>query len=189
MLEVYLRKYNQHVVWLKVLQMVIIALVVFYFVVRYGLQEVGIANGVFYACLVLALIRLYVLVSLKDLVRPIVVELINDDYIDFEYLSVKVYSTDELKELRKKFRYYDFENRCSVNNVVGLFGKGTDLDEPLTQCKNLMALDVQIKYLKFHDELQKTINDVCAKVVKFDTLLIGEDEKELEQSLKAKCIK
>ena len=51
-----------------------------------------------------------------------------------------------------------------------------------------MALDIQIKYLKFHDELQKTINDVSAKLVKFDTMLIGEDEKELEQSLKAKVI-
>jgi hypothetical protein len=188
MLEVYLRKYNQHVVWLKVLQMVIIALVVFYFVVKFGLHKVNIATGVFYACWVFVLIRLYVLGSLKKLVRLIVIELINDDYIDFDYLSVKVYSLDKLKELRKKSRYYNFEKKCSVNGVLGLFGKGTDLDEPLTQCKNLMALDVQVKYLKFHDELQKTINDVSAKLVKFDTMLIGEDEKELEQSLKAKVI-
>ena len=188
MLEVYLRKYNQHKVWLEVLRMVIVALAVSYFVVRYGLREVGIAKGVFYACLVLALIRLYVLVSLKDLVRPIVMELITDDYIDFEYLSAKVYSRDELKELRKKSKYYNFEKKCSVNGVLGLFGKGTDLDEPLKQRKNLMALDVQVKYLKFHDEVQKTINDVSAKLVKFDTMLIGEDEKELEQSLKAKVI-
>lgn len=188
MLEVYLRKYNQHKVWLEVLRMAVIALGVSYFVVRFGLHGVGIATGIFYACLVFALIRLYLIVSLKDLVRPIVMELITDDYIDFEYLSAKVYSRGELKELRKKSRYYDFENKCSVNGVLGLFGKGTDLDEPLKQRKNLMVLDVQVKYLKFHDELQKTINDVGAKLVKFDTMLIGEDEKELEQSLKAKVI-
>ena len=188
MLEVYLRKYNQHVIWLKVLRMVVIALGMSYFVVKFGFREEGIATGIFYACLVLALIRLYVLVSLKDLVRPIVMELITDDYIDFEYLSAKVYSRDELKELRKKSRYYDFEKKCSVNGVLGLFGKGTDLDEPLKQRKNLMVLDVQVKYLKFHEELQKTINDVGAKLVKFDTMLIGEEEKELEQSLKAKVI-
>ena len=188
MLEVYLRKYNQHKVWLDVLRMAVFALVLSYFVVRYGLREVGIANGVFYACLVFVLIRLYVLVSLKDLVRPIVMELITDDYIDFEYLSAKVYSRDELKELRKKSRYYDFEKKCSVIGVLGLFGKGTDLDEPLKQRKNLMVIDVQVKYLKFHEELQKTINDVGAKLVKFDTMLIGEDEKELEQSLRAKVI-
>lgn len=52
-----------------------------------------------------------------------------------------------------------------------------------------MALDVQVKYLKFHAELQKTINDVGVKLVNFDTMLIGEDEKELEQILKDKCIK
>ena len=188
MLEVYLRKYNQHKVWLEVLRMVVVALAVSYFVVKFGLREAGIATGIFYACWVFVLIRLYVLVSLKSLVRPIIVELINDDYIDFEYLSVKVYSLDKLKELRKKSRYYDFENRCFVNGVLGLFGKGVDLDEPLIQRKNLMALDVQVKYLKFHDELQKIINDVSAKLVKFDTMLIGEDEKELEQSLKAKVI-
>lgn len=188
MLEVYLRKYNQHKVWLEVLRIVVVALAVSYFVVRFGLREAGIATGIFYACWVFVLVRLYVLVFLRSLVRPIVVELITDDYIDFEYLSAKVYSRDELKELRKKSRYYDFENKCSVNSVLGLFGKGTDLDEPLKQRKNLMVLDVQVKYLKFHEELQKTINDVGAKLVKFDTMLIGEDEKELEQSLKAKVI-
>lgn len=188
MLEVYLRKYNQYKVWLEVLRMVVFALVVSYFVMRFGLHEVSIATGVFYVCLVLVLVRLYLLVSLRSLVSLIVMGLINEDYIDFEYLSVKVYSLAELKELRKKSRYYDFEKKRSVNGVLGVFGKGTDLDEPLTQCKNLMALDIQIKYLKFHDELQKTINDVSAKLVKFDTMLIGEDEKELEQSLKAKVI-
>ena len=120
MLEVYLRKYNQYKVWLEVLRMVVFALVVSYFVMRFGLHEVSIATGVFYVCLVLVLVRLYLLVSLRSLVSLIVMGLINEDYIDFEYLSVKVYSLAELKELRKKSRYYDFEKKRSVNGVLGV---------------------------------------------------------------------